>query len=1194
MLRMNPQRLRRLGNPYVCASCRSCLSAPCSLRPSLFQSTVLVNDRGYTKSANTSTARGESAAANTKSSNETTEKPTRAKSARLRRQKPPSQKKKQDRAATSKKSTSPKPPSTTTEEPAAGSEVIRQVFESLKNLEDSYASINTRLSHVQKGAQNVTVTGAHGDPGNASKTLDLDVFVRRQTSKLGGRLKTIRGTLDVLKSVLNSQQIPLDHLAKRPTATDSSPKTVKTHTTGEPAPPTSDAQPGEAKADSKPVIRKIEGERRYAPKDGSPKPRKSPETSVASAPKPEKIVPENPKAADKWTSIANRLSRNGKTPFAAGMAAAAASAVNAATSVSDVSSSATAKTSSSKPAKRSRTSKKSPVDVQNVSAKSLQLVPVEIPDAPEVPRLSYGLDRVLFNPGVYHLQDPRSRVYNFDPYLANIMPINEFDFNALKKYVTSSKDTTLVGLAAQLRKKYSGSTSSMTQMLSHFHYLLSAWRPVNAANLSRQFNPDFTSFTQIMRAPAAAFLHLKDEVYAIDADKEYDTASILSMLGKSMEKLLTLPKDEFERYRRANSDQITEEERNADEAFHFTTMGDFLMRSQLDAYDPRLPGTGMFDLKTRAVVSIRMDAQGFQKGLGYEIRKRFGQWESFEREYFDMIRAAFLKYSLQVRMGRMDGIFVAFHNTQRIFGFQYVSLDEMDLALHGTEDRALGDQEFKLSLHLLNKVLDRATERFPGRSIRLHVETRPTDPPFMYVFAKPVTAEEIEKVQTSNQAAIAEYEQQILGLAQEESDSEAPEPEAEQPVSQEEETVSVDEARNQQRQTQAFWEEMQEKVDEAVEDDALGIGHVREAIQDALEQSGLLKARTPEEARWYVDGLLEALTPNQASEMRENDSKDDQQVETPVSEAGSSTVDSAQGDGLGAGQEGTTTSGEATPVTQETSEVQAPREGEEISAPSNDRHDSEARGSRNLGLKDLILRVATRVDEKPEVEEAEVPDDDAASDVSKLRTFERILSELVAKSKQAESDSTSTTSQTDDLSTQSSEDLKSSITSAAAAAESVKEAASDAGAQGEEPDTELDVSEGELLGMVLTVRNKVNGQYAPRPDPQFSQLNWSLEYSIEDIPNERAKTVYKSIQARRKKVLVPDKGRDREKQWYSMFAGKLEEMSKRGKQFRKQQDALSKEEPVHVVGEEAPLTWDEAFSHQKQWKPLSWDEPKDS
>lgn len=137
------------------------------------------------------------------------------------------------------------------------------------------------------------------------------------------------------------------------------------------------------------------------------------------------------------------------------------------------------------------------------------------------------------------------------------------------------------------------------------------------------------------------------------------------------------------------------------------------MRSQLDAHDARLPGTGMFDLKTRAVVSIRMDAKHYQHGVGYQIKTRQGEWESFEREYFDMIRSAFLKYSLQVRMGRMDGIFVAFHNTERIFGFQYVSLPEMDHCLHGQWDTSLGDQEFKLSLNLLNKILDRATKKFP-------------------------------------------------------------------------------------------------------------------------------------------------------------------------------------------------------------------------------------------------------------------------------------------------------------------------------------------------------------------------------------------------------------------------------------------------------------------------------------------------
>jgi hypothetical protein len=187
-----------------------------------------------------------------------------------------------------------------------------------------------------------------------------------------------------------------------------------------------------------------------------------------------------------------------------------------------------------------------------------------------------------------------------------------------------------------------------------------------------------------------------------------------------MEKLLTLETEAFERYRLENSDQIGAEERESPEAFHYSTMGDFLMRSQLDAHDPRLPGTGMFDLKTRAVVSIRMDTENYQKGMGYEIKNLKGDFESYEREYYDMIRSAFLKYSLQVRMGRMDGIFVAFHNVERIFGFQYISLPEMDKALHGSSDVTLGDQEFKLSVDLLNKVLDRATARFPEQVGLLH------------------------------------------------------------------------------------------------------------------------------------------------------------------------------------------------------------------------------------------------------------------------------------------------------------------------------------------------------------------------------------------------------------------------------------------------------------------------------------------
>lgn len=324
------------------------------------------------------------------------------------------------------------------------------------------------------------------------------------------------------------------------------------------------------------------------------------------------------------------------------------------------------------------------------------------------------------------MQDLRSRVFNFDPYLQTIMPVRDFDYKLLKDYVTSSGDEYLGELAQKHKRRYVGSSSSMTGVLSHFHYLLSQWRDINLGMLSKDF-PDrnLKSFTLLQRGPSAIFLRWKNGFYAIDADKEFASANVLSMLGKSMEKLLTLDTQGFERYRKSSVNQVSIEEKNAPETYHYSTIGDFLMRAQLDAYDPRLPGKGTFDLKTRAVVTIRMDTENYLDGIGYEIKNNHGEFESYEREYFDMIRAAFLKYSLQVRIGQMDGIFVAFHNTERIFGFQYVTLSEMDMAIHSHRDTMFGDQEFRLSLNLMNKVLDQATKRFPEKVCKLCCEAIP-------------------------------------------------------------------------------------------------------------------------------------------------------------------------------------------------------------------------------------------------------------------------------------------------------------------------------------------------------------------------------------------------------------------------------------------------------------------------------------
>ncbi|KAL7915021.1 Pet127 domain-containing protein [Trichoderma velutinum] len=772
------------------------------------------------------------------------------------------------------------------------------------------------------------------------------------------------------------------------------------------------------------------------------------------------------------------------------------------------------------------------LDVKTIRPQHLNLCPVEEDALLPVPQLSHNLDRVLFNPGVYHMQDDRSRVFNFDPYLASIMPVKEFDFDALRSYVTSSKDVKLRQLSAAHGMKYCGSTSSMTSILSHFHFLLSAWRKPNFAFLSRSIEPESYNFTAISRGPSAAFAHYNEGTYAFDSDKEYDTENILSLLGKSMEKLLTLPKEEFEKYRRSRSHQLSEEERNAQDSFHYTTLGDFMMRSQLDAYDPRLPGSGMFDLKTRAVVSVRMDVRGYEKGAGYEIQKRFGQWESFEREYYDMIRTVFLKYSLQVRMGRMDGIFVAYHNTQRIFGFQYISLDEMDVALHGTSDRRLGDQEFKTSIALLNELMDRATKRYPGRTLRLHVETRPTKVPLTYFFVEPVTEEEMTTTQEAGKSSVEELEREFHILSEAESEETLNEgvsieqPES-QPSNEEEEQIS-NESSHQDPQNEAAWNVMMAKVDATVEDESLGVGSVREAVQEALEQSGILNGKTELEIEQYLDAMVTSLTAH-SSKIKELRDRSDDPGDVPKSAFRRTTDDNL--------------SAEEEPIADE----------KQVTEPEFAKDDSEMR---DASLTDLILKATEGIDNR----------------AGNLKTFQRMFADLAIQTEQADPV------------------IKEMAGKPSAEDDSIYE---DEFAEEDGDESEaIEASEGagqqdrELLGMIVTVRNLVNGEQVERPTniKKEDDFDWSVEYNITELRDKRARRIYSGMKQRRRKVLAPSPS-DRW-DWYKMFQGKLPELAKKGERFREMRSQQEAGGPVHVAWER------EGLSHEA-FKPTGEDVKKD-
>lgn len=61
----------------------------------------------------------------------------------------------------------------------------------------------------------------------------------------------------------------------------------------------------------------------------------------------------------------------------------------------------------------------------------------------------------------------------------------------------------------------------------------------------------------------------------------------------------------------------------------------------------------------------------------------------------------------------MDGVFVAYHNTARMFGFQYVPLEEMDERLLGGKDR--GGRVFEKCVGILETVADEIIRVFPDQ-----------------------------------------------------------------------------------------------------------------------------------------------------------------------------------------------------------------------------------------------------------------------------------------------------------------------------------------------------------------------------------------------------------------------------------------------------------------------------------------------
>lgn len=340
--------------------------------------------------------------------------------------------------------------------------------------------------------------------------------------------------------------------------------------------------------------------------------------------------------------------------------------------------------------------------VGTISDKDVHLEAVEQDgDKPNVlpPTMKHETDTVLFkNSTVQTVRDARTGVYNFPQYVEDIVSTDELDMEAISGFTPPSKDQTLTRLANDTGATYFGSTSTLTPLLAQFHNLLSNFRPANLRSTSKWIEELTSKPTNVYRSPHVAEIHRRGNSFALGVDKVGDYESLLSKLGHSLEAFLTHTPEEYECLKKnpdmskVTEEQVKEVRGRLDNTYAYSKISKFLTRSQLDCYDPRLPGTGTFDLKTRAVAGTRYDQVEAEMchGTDYYVYRNVGQYESFEREYFDMARTVALKYSLQARIGRMDGIYVAYHNMKRFFGFQYFPLAVLDQLNHTA---AMGEKE---------------------------------------------------------------------------------------------------------------------------------------------------------------------------------------------------------------------------------------------------------------------------------------------------------------------------------------------------------------------------------------------------------------------------------------------------------------------------------------------------------------------
>ncbi len=342
---------------------------------------------------------------------------------------------------------------------------------------------------------------------------------------------------------------------------------------------------------------------------------------------------------------------------------------------------------------------------------------IVLPQTVKPPTLDLDLSEVVRNPGIYPLKLLK-KIYKHDElhYYENLPTPEMVEFENFEKYMKPSEDPNLKKMMKSGNFKFSSSTSGISTTLSHFFYKLTNFKSPHFYNLSDSFKEEPLKFMMYQRKPSMIVLRRNENGhYSIDKNSIFESKNeiILLKMGKYMEKLFTCSKADFEARYIKKDGKKPESFKDEGDYFNFVGYDKILLRSQIDcAGKDKFGNDIVYEIKTRAVSPIRYDVHNYFDYLNYDMNSLLGKHSSYEREFYDLIRGAFLKYLFQLKIGGMDGAFIGYHNTQRLYGFEYCSLNDIERRIFGNCN--FSNIIFKASLKMLEETLEFILRDFPN------------------------------------------------------------------------------------------------------------------------------------------------------------------------------------------------------------------------------------------------------------------------------------------------------------------------------------------------------------------------------------------------------------------------------------------------------------------------------------------------